>query len=222
MALTFPIDDETYQGPLHLLLALAERGEVDLRRLSLSRLAERYLAAVREISPLPIDEVGEFLYMGSRLVRLKLEEERLGEAPEEAGDLESELRILGALQEAAAFLAAHSGGKSFPRPESAPPATSSAGDLPPALERSHRRRLRLAPPAERTLRRQGISVDDIVADLWRSLAAGRRPLEVRAWPFGARGMALFAALELARTQRARLIQAEPFGEIFMEKVDSPT
>lgn len=220
MALTFPIDDETYHGPLHLLLALAERGEVDLRRLSLSRLTERYLAAVRQMDVLPIEEVGEFLFMGARLVRLKLEEERLGEAPEEALDLESELRILGALQEAAAFLRAHGGGRSFTRPESAPPGTSSADDLLPALERLFRRRRRLAPPAERTVRRQGVSVDEIVADLWRSLAGGPRPLTIPAWPWGRRGMTLFAALELARTQRARLIQEEPFGEIIMEKVDA--
>jgi segregation and condensation protein A len=40
------IDLEGYEGPLHVLLALARTQKVDLLKLSVSKLAEQYLAFV--------------------------------------------------------------------------------------------------------------------------------------------------------------------------------
>lgn len=213
MAVTFPIDDETYQGPLHLLLALAERGEVDLSRLSLARLANRYLDAVRRMTPLPLDEVGEFLYMGARLVRLKLEEAASGELPEEALDLRAGLLLLEGLRQAAVWLRGREGGRTFARPEGAPPGEVRPDDLVRALERMARRRRALLPPPERTLRPRGVSLDEVMERVWQETRGGPRPLRMEAWPWGTRGMAFFAALELARRQKVTLSQERPFGEL---------
>lgn len=40
----FVVDLEGYEGPLHVLLALARTQKVDLLKLSITRLAEQYLA----------------------------------------------------------------------------------------------------------------------------------------------------------------------------------
>ena len=42
------IDLEGYEGPLHVLLALARSQKVDLMKLSVLKLAEQYLAFVQE------------------------------------------------------------------------------------------------------------------------------------------------------------------------------
>lgn len=44
----FVVDLEGYEGPLHVLLALARTQKVDLLKLSITRLAEQYLAFVHE------------------------------------------------------------------------------------------------------------------------------------------------------------------------------
>ena len=42
------VDLDGYEGPLHVLLALARNQKVDLLKLSITRLADQYLAFVRE------------------------------------------------------------------------------------------------------------------------------------------------------------------------------
>src|SRR5260370_1621387 len=56
-----------FEGPLELLLALAEREEVDIFQVSLSHVTDAYLPeiAAREV-PDP-QEIAEFLWMASRL-----------------------------------------------------------------------------------------------------------------------------------------------------------
>lgn len=217
MTLSFPIDDEVYQGPLHLLLALAERGEVDLSRLSLARLAERYLQEVRRLEPLPLDEVGEFLYMGARLVRLKLQEAAMGEVPEEIFDLQAELALLEALRKAAFWLKEREGGRTYARPAAPPPALGRKEDLVLALRRMGRRVEELADPEERTVRRRGVRLEDVMEDLRGRVTDDLSSFRPGDWPWGSRGVALFAALELARRQEITIDQERPFEEIFIRR-----
>ncbi|HYU63022.1 MAG TPA: segregation/condensation protein A [Verrucomicrobiae bacterium] len=60
-----------FEGPLELLLALVEREEVDIFKVSLSKVTDAYLAGLssREI-PDP-QEMAEFLWMAARLLLLK-------------------------------------------------------------------------------------------------------------------------------------------------------
>jgi segregation and condensation protein A len=59
-----------FDGPIELLLNLAQREEVDLRVISLAALAEDYLRSLEETRP-PLDRMAAFLTVGSRLVQLK-------------------------------------------------------------------------------------------------------------------------------------------------------
>ncbi|TMB80707.1 MAG: hypothetical protein E6J46_00440 [Chloroflexi bacterium] len=65
------VNTPVFDGPLELLLALVEREEVDIFKVSLARVTDAYLAevAAREI-PDP-QEMSEFLWMAARLLLLK-------------------------------------------------------------------------------------------------------------------------------------------------------
>src|SRR5207248_11805203 len=65
------VSTPVFEGPLELLLALVEREEVDIFKVSLARVTDAYLAevAAREI-PDP-QEMSEFLWMAARLLLLK-------------------------------------------------------------------------------------------------------------------------------------------------------
>ena len=60
-----------FEGPLELLLALAEREEVDILQVSLSELTGGYLREMGELSRPEPREMAEFLWLGSRLLLLK-------------------------------------------------------------------------------------------------------------------------------------------------------
>lgn len=65
------IDVEGYEGPLHLLLDLARRQKVDLRRVSVLELAKQYLAFIHEAKEKRIDLAAEYLLMAAWLAYLK-------------------------------------------------------------------------------------------------------------------------------------------------------
>src|SRR5690348_18269626 len=70
-----------FEGPLELLLALVEREEVDIFKVSLAKVTDAYLEeiAAREI-PDP-QEMAEFLWMAARLLLLKSMRLLPGETP---------------------------------------------------------------------------------------------------------------------------------------------
>jgi segregation and condensation protein A len=70
-----------FEGPLELLLALVEREEVDIFKVSLSKVTDAYLVelASREISD--PEEMAEFLWMAARLLLLKSIRLLPGETP---------------------------------------------------------------------------------------------------------------------------------------------
>jgi segregation and condensation protein A len=85
----FSVDLDGYEGPLHVLLSLARDQKVDLRRLSILKLAEQYLAFVAEARSARIDLAADYLVMASWLAYLKSrlllpkKERAVGEEPVE-------------------------------------------------------------------------------------------------------------------------------------------
>ena len=79
-----------FEGPLELLLALAERDDVDILQVPLATLTDAYLAAIAELrSPDPVEMAG-FLWTLSRLLLLKSIRLLPGEEPGE-----EEVELLG-------------------------------------------------------------------------------------------------------------------------------
>jgi segregation and condensation protein A len=69
--LAFSVDLDGFEGPLHVLLSLARDQKVDLRRLSILRLAEQYLAFVAGARSARIDLAADYLVMAAWLAYLK-------------------------------------------------------------------------------------------------------------------------------------------------------
>lgn len=65
------VDIDGYEGPLHVLLALARSQKVDLLKLSVLKLAEQYLAFVREARRLKFSLAADYLVMAAWLAYLK-------------------------------------------------------------------------------------------------------------------------------------------------------
>ncbi len=65
------VDLDGYEGPLHILLALARSQKVDLLKLSITKLADQYLAFVREARSQRFDLAAEYLVMAAWLAYLK-------------------------------------------------------------------------------------------------------------------------------------------------------
>lgn len=65
------VDLDGYEGPLHVLLALARGQKVDLMKLSISRLADQYLAFIREARRRRFGLAADYLVMAAWLAYLK-------------------------------------------------------------------------------------------------------------------------------------------------------
>jgi segregation and condensation protein A len=66
----YVVHSPAFDGPIELLLAVAQRAEVDLTAISLASLTDDYLQAIEQLRP-PLDRMAAFLVIGARLVQLK-------------------------------------------------------------------------------------------------------------------------------------------------------
>jgi segregation and condensation protein A len=109
------VDLEGYEGPLHVLLALARNQKVDLLKLSVTKLADQYLAFVQEARRRRFSLAADYLvmaawlaYLKSRLLLPKPERPKAEEPPAEeiAARLAFRLAKLEAIRNAAEALKA--------------------------------------------------------------------------------------------------------------------
>jgi segregation and condensation protein A len=70
-----------FEGPLELLLALVEREEVDIFKVSLAKVTDAYLVEVASREIPNAEEMAEFLWMAARLLLLKSIRLLPGESP---------------------------------------------------------------------------------------------------------------------------------------------
>ncbi|MFL5298319.1 MAG: segregation and condensation protein A [Phenylobacterium sp.] len=109
------VDVDGYEGPLHVLLALARSQKVDLTKISVLKLAEQYLAFVQQARRRSFSLAADYLvmaswlaYLKSRLLLPKPEQPKADEAPAEeiAARLAFRLAKLDAMRQAAEGLKA--------------------------------------------------------------------------------------------------------------------
>src|SRR6266849_9907897 len=75
------VNTTVFDGPLELLLALAEREEVDIFQVSLAKVTDAYLAEIAQRETADPQEMAEFLWMAARLLLLKSIKLLPGETP---------------------------------------------------------------------------------------------------------------------------------------------
>ena len=107
------VDVDGFEGPLDLLLMLSRTQKVDLRRISILRLAQQYLAFVERAKALRIELAADYLVMAAWLAflksRLLLPPDPTDEGPsgeDLAAHLAFQLERLQAMRDAAAQLMA--------------------------------------------------------------------------------------------------------------------
>ena len=106
-----PVQLETFQGPLDLLLHLIKKDRIEIWQISISRITQQYLEHLSTLQTLNIEVAGEFLVMAATLMRIKsqnllprpsfLPEEEEGEEPLTREGLIARLMEYRAFREAA-------------------------------------------------------------------------------------------------------------------------
>lgn len=62
---------ETFEGPLDLLLHLIDKAEIDIHEVSLSEIADQYMAYLEAMQEMELDVTSEFLVMAATLLSIK-------------------------------------------------------------------------------------------------------------------------------------------------------
>jgi segregation and condensation protein A len=223
----FIVRTPAFDGPIELLLRLAQRAEVDLTAIPLASLTDDYLRAIALESP-PLDQLAAFLVIGARLVQLKAAALMPDATAAEEDDLQAwGDAIKGRLEEyrrfkqlAESLMRRHASGRftfaGLLEPEVIPEARVqvSLDTLATAFQQVLDR---LPPPAQVTVEMETVSLGDKLEELRRTLA--RQPqLNFSAVFRHARTrleavVTFLALLELIRIGEARVAQASVFGEI---------
>ena len=240
------VDLDAYEGPLDVLLALARSQKVDLMQVSIAKLADQYLAFVREARRLRFSLAADYLVMAAWLAWLKSRlllprpDRGPGEeipADEAAQQLAFRLARLDAMRKAAESLL---GGPVLQRdvfgrgdPEEAKIVSSSriAGDLYELMEayvsqrkRDVRRRYAPAPPQAYPLEEARERLRGLLPELqrWTPLT-GVAPMAATGGPSRASFVAstLSATLEFVREGDLEARQLEHFSEIYLRRRKTP-
>lgn len=69
----YQVATEVFTGPLDLLLLLIERDELDITRLSLSKVTNQYLAYLNSLTSYSAEEISAFLVVAAKLIQIKSE-----------------------------------------------------------------------------------------------------------------------------------------------------
>jgi segregation and condensation protein A len=216
-----------FDGPIELLLSLAQRAEVDLGAISLAALTDDYLRAIEQERP-PLDRLAAFLVIGARLVQLKaaalMPQAQVGEEE----DLQAwEDAIKGRLEEYKRFkelaenlMRRHASGRftfaGLLEPDVIPQARVQVSL--DALASAFQQVLdRLPPPGPVTFEMEHVSLADKLDEL-RQMLVHQPQLNFSAVFRHARTrleavVTFLALLELIRIGEARVAQDSPFAEI---------
>jgi len=233
------LEIDGWEGPLDLLLELARRQKVDLRRISILELVDQYLVYIERAGALRLELAADYLVMAAWLAYLKSalllpKEEQEDPSPEElALRLQLRLQRLGAMRESAARLMARDrlGRDVFVR------------GAPEGLRVDRRNRwqcdwfalvqaygqvkARTAPVVHMVRERMVMTLDSALERLSAMLGVRLDWMDLRdflpkfAEPQlrrSALASSFVAALELARTGRAELAQDETFGPLRLRAI----
>ncbi|MFZ5668068.1 MAG: segregation and condensation protein A [Pseudomonadota bacterium] len=237
------IDIDGYEGPLHVLLALARTQKVDLLALSVTRLADQYLAFVKQARKMRFSLAADYLvmaawlaYLKSRLLLPRAERPKADEAPAEeiAALLAFRLAKLDAMRRAVDALHVRPQLRRdvFVRgdPEAVNILSSGRieGDLYQLMsayigqrKREHDRSYRPAPPSAYALDDARARLRDLLPELaaWTPLA-GVAPLpHADDGPSRASYLAstLSASLELVKEGEMEARQLEAFADLYLRR-----
>jgi len=230
---------EGWEGPLDLLLDLARRQKVDLRRISILGLVDQYLAYIERAEELRLELAADYLVMAAWLAYLKSalllpREEQEDPSPEElALRLQLRLQRLAAMREAAARLMGRDrlGRDVFARgaPEGLRVDRKNAWqcDWFDLVQAYGQVKARTAPVVHMVRDRMVMTLDSALSRVSAMLGVSLDWMELREFlpphadprlKRSALASSFVAALELARLGKAELAQEEVFGPLRLRGV----
>ncbi|MEW6755112.1 MAG: segregation/condensation protein A [Candidatus Latescibacterota bacterium] len=225
---------EVFEGPLDLLLYLIRKDELDIYDIPIARITAHYLAFLQQVHRLDVEQASDFILMAATLMQIKsqmlLPREEAPPDGEAEGDPRDELvrRLLEYQQykEVADWLSLKrtEAGAVYLRRQGPGGTNAEGGQLRPVslfdLLQVYRHVLETVPrPLVHRIVEEGVTVEACLAHV---LAELERRSRVRFMDLVEGGdrltlIATFVALlELLKSQRIRLQQAAPFGEIWIE------
>jgi len=228
-----------WEGPLDLLLDLARRQKVDLRRISILGLVDQYLAHIERAEALRLELAADYLVMAAWLAYLKSalllpREEQEDPSPEElALRLQLRLQRLGAMREAAARLMGRDrlGRDVFVRgaPEGLRVERRNAWtcDWFDLIQAYGQVKARTAPVVHMVRDRMVMTLDSALSRVSAMLGVNLDWMELRDFlpphadprlKRSALASSFVAALELARLGKAELAQEDVFGPLRLRGV----
>lgn len=230
-----------WEGPLDLLLDLARRQKVDLRRISILELVDQYLGYIERAEALKLELAADYLVMAAWLAYLKSllllpREEGVEPGPEElALKLQLRLQRLGAMREAGARLMARDrlGRDVFLRgaPEGLRVDRKARWqcDWFSLVHAYGQIKARNTPVVHMVRERAVMTLESALARVSAMLGVSLEWMELRSFlPAGtdpqlrrsALASSFVAALELARLGKAELDQSETFGPLMLRGVQA--
>lgn len=233
-----------WEGPLDLLLDLARRQKVDLRRISILDLVDQYLGYIEQAADMRLELAADYLVMAAWLAYLKSALLLPRELQEEPDPVELALRLqlrlarLSAMREAAARLMARDrlGRDVFTRgaPEGLRIDRRNVwqSDLFAVIRSYGQVKLRTQPVVHIVRDRLVMTLDAALTRVWAMLGLTRDWAELRTFlppvqdaAAGSRlhrsalASSFVAALELARRGQAEMAQEEAFGPLMLRRAN---
>ncbi len=231
-----------FEGPMDLLLFLVQKQEYDIMNLPMAEITESYLAVIDSIGVENLEDAGEFLLMAATLIAVKAKmmlprpkTEDVEEAEDPRHELAQRLLLYQKTKEEAVELARREAAMAErfamlrsaapPLPEPDPvellvPMT--IYDLTRAIEEVIRRK---DNQLVHKVRLDKVTLDDRIRWVLQLLEEVKRfgllrelqnEVERMIWV-----VTFLAVLEMAKRQRLRVDQNEPFAEIFVSRVLVP-
>jgi segregation and condensation protein A len=230
---------ETFEGPLDLLLYLIQSHELDISKVSISKITDQYLAYVRLMQELNFDAASEFLVMAATLLHWKsralLPQEQKGEGQNAAGEeaVFSQEDLVRQLIEHQRFLEAGEalaqlpclGRDVFARANIKPPVQKVWKEMNMTdLAIAYQEMLARARKRTQVLKKETVSINDKIMEFVDRIKVGEL-VELRSLLFDEKSrpevVATFlAALELSRLRKMKLHQEEVYSSIYMELLES--
>ncbi|MBS0482942.1 MAG: segregation/condensation protein A [Proteobacteria bacterium] len=228
-----------WEGPLDLLLDLARRQKVDLRRISILELVDQYLTYIEQAEALRLELAADYLVMAAWLAYLKSalllpRDEQADPSPEElALRLQLRLQRLAAMRDAAARLMGRDrlGRDVFWRgaPEGLRIDRKAKWqcDWFALIQAYGQVKARTAPVVHMVRDRMVMTLDSALSRVSSMLGVNLDWMEIRAFlpPHAdprlrrsALASSFVAALELARLGKAELSQDEVFGPLMLRGI----
>lgn len=88
--MSYRVRIESFEGPFDLLLYLVNRQKVDIGSISITEIADQYLAEVSRMDRLDLDVASDFLLVASTLLEIKAE----SLIPRERDDIDDDIEVL--------------------------------------------------------------------------------------------------------------------------------